>query len=258
MCFAFSSPSMIDRRAWHVNPEDLGVEASADHNPSAPLPASSPGTAPSPGHRKRGLQMRPGGIRWRCPGQKREGVMTSTTHPMQGPSLARTPAGERLDGLLLQRLAARLGPAALRYALGRSTWAAPAAVATLRFRDRRALIGLLVDPEVHFGDAYADGRIEIEGDLVRAIEAAYRALENGGEAVPSPASRRGPGSRRAARAPTSTTTTTSATTSTRCGSTTSSSTPARTSSPRDPARGGAAREDGPRVPQARAAAGRDA
>jgi cyclopropane-fatty-acyl-phospholipid synthase len=105
--------------------------------------------------------------------------MRATTHPIHGPSLAHTSAGERLDGLLLQRLAARLDPAALRYALGRSTWAAPAPVATLRFHDRRALLGLLVDPEVHFGDAYADGRIEVEGDLVRALEAAYRALEDG-------------------------------------------------------------------------------
>jgi cyclopropane-fatty-acyl-phospholipid synthase len=105
--------------------------------------------------------------------------MRETTHFVDRPSVAGTPAGERLDSLLLRRLAARIGPAALRYALGRSTVAPPAAVATLRFRDRRAVLGLLLDPEVHFGDAYADGRIEIEGDLVAALEAAYRALDSG-------------------------------------------------------------------------------
>ena len=47
--------------------------------------------------------------------------MRATTHPVHGPSLAGTPAGERLDGLLLRRLAARVGPAGLRYALGNST-----------------------------------------------------------------------------------------------------------------------------------------
>jgi cyclopropane-fatty-acyl-phospholipid synthase len=88
------------------------------------------------------------------------------------------PAGERLDGLLLRGLAARMGPAALRYTCGHSTVTDPAPVATLRFHDRRALAGLLLDPEVHFGDAYADGRIEIEGDLLAALEAAYRALES--------------------------------------------------------------------------------
>jgi cyclopropane-fatty-acyl-phospholipid synthase len=112
--------------------------------------------------------------------------MKATTHPVPNPSLTGFPAGERLDGLLLSGLAARVGPARLRYALGRSTLAPPdgPAVATLRFRDRRALLGLLLDPEVHFGDAYAEGRIEIEGDLVAALEAAYRALDSGGRRKP--------------------------------------------------------------------------
>jgi len=103
--------------------------------------------------------------------------MRATTHPVQTSSFAGPPADDRLDTLLLRRLAARLGPAALRYTLGRASVSAPEPVATLRFRDRRALLGLLLDPAVHFGDAYAAGRIEVEGDLVAAIEAAYRALE---------------------------------------------------------------------------------
>ena len=112
--------------------------------------------------------------------------MRVTTHPVHRPSFAGTPTRERLDGFLLRRLAARMGFAPLRYALGRSTFAAPVGppVATLRFRDRRALVGLLLDPEVHFGDAYAEGRIEIEGDLVAAIETAYRALDAGGRENP--------------------------------------------------------------------------
>jgi cyclopropane-fatty-acyl-phospholipid synthase len=112
--------------------------------------------------------------------------MKATTHLVPRPSLTRTLAWERIDGLLLQRLADRVGPAALRYALGRAALANPAVppVATLRFRDRRALLGLLVDPEVHFGDAYSDGRIEVEGDLVAALEAAYRALGASGRTSP--------------------------------------------------------------------------
>jgi cyclopropane-fatty-acyl-phospholipid synthase len=50
-------------------------------------------------------------------------------------------------------------------------------VATLRFRDRRAVLGLIRSPELHFGNAFAEGRIEVEGDLVAALEHAYRALE---------------------------------------------------------------------------------
>jgi cyclopropane-fatty-acyl-phospholipid synthase len=37
-------------------------------------------------------------------------------------------------------------------------------------------LSLLLDPEVRFGDAYASGRIEIEGDLLAALLAAYDAL----------------------------------------------------------------------------------
>jgi cyclopropane-fatty-acyl-phospholipid synthase len=107
--------------------------------------------------------------------------MKATARPAPDPSLTGFPVGEKLDSLLLRRLAIRMGFAPLRYALRRSTFAPPAGptVATLRFRDRPAVLGLILDPEVHFGDAYADGRIEIEGDLVAAIEAAYRALESG-------------------------------------------------------------------------------
>jgi len=112
--------------------------------------------------------------------------MKATTRPLAGSDLTDLPVWERVDGLLLRRLDARMGSASLRYALGHSTFAAPAGppVATLRFRDRRALLGLLLDPEVHFGDAYAEGRIEIEGDLVAAIEAAYRGLEGRGRPNP--------------------------------------------------------------------------
>jgi cyclopropane-fatty-acyl-phospholipid synthase len=46
-------------------------------------------------------------------------------------------------------------------------------VGVLRFRDRRALYHLLVDPEIAFGEAYTDGSLEIEGDLVTLIAAAY-------------------------------------------------------------------------------------
>jgi cyclopropane-fatty-acyl-phospholipid synthase len=43
-------------------------------------------------------------------------------------------------------------------------------VAYVLVRDRATLLGLVRDPFVHFGDAYSDGRIEIEGDLIRVLE----------------------------------------------------------------------------------------
>jgi cyclopropane-fatty-acyl-phospholipid synthase len=72
---------------------------------------------------------------------------------------------------------------------------APAAAVVMR--DRRVLLSFLWDPAVRFGDAYASGRIEIEGDLVAALEAAYAALEGGRRRFHT---RAGAHSRRASRA----------------------------------------------------------
>jgi cyclopropane-fatty-acyl-phospholipid synthase len=105
--------------------------------------------------------------------------MRTTTHPVAEPSLARDRGGSGFDGWLVRRLADRMAPAPLRFTLGTHTVGPPgvAPVATLRFRDRRALLGLIRSPELHFGDAFAEGRIEVEGDLVAALEHAYRSME---------------------------------------------------------------------------------
>ncbi len=42
-------------------------------------------------------------------------------------------------------------------------------------RDRGALYKLMLNPDMHFGDLYSVGRIEIEGDLIAFLETAYRA-----------------------------------------------------------------------------------
>jgi cyclopropane-fatty-acyl-phospholipid synthase len=48
-------------------------------------------------------------------------------------------------------------------------------VGTLRFRDRPALYAFLRRPEIGFGEGYTDGAIEVEGDLVEMLAAAYGA-----------------------------------------------------------------------------------
>jgi cyclopropane-fatty-acyl-phospholipid synthase len=53
-----------------------------------------------------------------------------------------------------------------------SAGAAP--VATVVIRDLPTLVKLILNPEVAFGDAYSAGSIEVEGDLVAALEAVYR------------------------------------------------------------------------------------
>jgi cyclopropane-fatty-acyl-phospholipid synthase len=47
-------------------------------------------------------------------------------------------------------------------------------IARITIRDRKVLLGLLSNPGVRFGDAYSEGRVEIEGDLVHFMEEVYR------------------------------------------------------------------------------------
>lgn len=87
---------------------------------------------------------------------------------------------ETIDRGLRALLRRRFARARLRFALADGTDLMDAGadpVATVLLRDRRTLFGLLVDPEGKFGDAYGEGRIDVRGNLVGALEAAYRALD---------------------------------------------------------------------------------
>jgi len=82
-----------------------------------------------------------------------------------------------MDRVLLELLADGLRAVPLRLEL----WDGSAAghprgpgVIGLRLRDRGALWGMLLDPELRFGDLYSAGRIKVEGDLVRLIEEVNR------------------------------------------------------------------------------------
>jgi cyclopropane-fatty-acyl-phospholipid synthase len=55
-----------------------------------------------------------------------------------------------------------------------TTSAAPA-VGRVYLRDRSTLLKILANPDLGFGDAYGNGQIEVEGDLVQILEALYRA-----------------------------------------------------------------------------------
>ena len=44
----------------------------------------------------------------------------------------------------------------------------------VRLKSRQALLQLLFNPDLHFGDLFSTGRIEVRGDLVRLLEEAYR------------------------------------------------------------------------------------
>jgi cyclopropane-fatty-acyl-phospholipid synthase len=82
------------------------------------------------------------------------------------------------DRWLLRRISEGIGGAPLRLVVGgvEVTPPGPSPIGTLRFRDRRTLAAVLLDPEIGFGEGYTEGRIAVEGDLLRMLEAVYRSM----------------------------------------------------------------------------------
>ena len=87
------------------------------------------------------------------------------------------PTGTRsVEGRLLARLLEYLGNPPLEFILWTGERIAPAGstvVARVRVSSRATLLGILADPQVRFPDAYSEGRLEIEGDLVQLLETVY-------------------------------------------------------------------------------------
>lgn len=54
-------------------------------------------------------------------------------------------------------------------------------VATLAYHDRGALLATIVDPELHWGDLYSNGRVDFEGDMASFLETVYRGIGTKGE-----------------------------------------------------------------------------
>lgn len=81
-----------------------------------------------------------------------------------------------VEGRLLRRLLSTLGDAPVRMTLWDGESVSPgeaACVAGIRIADRSSLFKLFLNPDLYLGEAYAEGSIEVEGDLVRFIEAVF-------------------------------------------------------------------------------------
>ncbi|HEX7081368.1 MAG TPA: cyclopropane-fatty-acyl-phospholipid synthase family protein [Gammaproteobacteria bacterium] len=91
------------------------------------------------------------------------------------------------DRWLLAQVTARLGDTPIRVLL----WDTPPLEAgapadgtiTVRIADRKALWQLLINPELHFGDLYSAGRVELRGDLLAFLEHAYRYADESARAA---------------------------------------------------------------------------
>src|SRR5579864_2211604 len=78
---------------------------------------------------------------------------------------------------LLERILRATGPAPIRIAFINGQGVSPpgvSSIATVLIRDLRTLLGMIADPEVGFGEGYAEGRIEVYGELVRLLEEVYQ------------------------------------------------------------------------------------
>jgi len=86
---------------------------------------------------------------------------------------------------LVQKLHKKIGAPKVRVMVGDSA-PFPAnladAIATVRIDGWRTLAWLALNPEVGFGDAYRDGRIRVEGDLLQLLEAVLESMPDGTEA----------------------------------------------------------------------------
>jgi len=81
------------------------------------------------------------------------------------------------DRWLAARLERLLATVDVRVQLwdGHSSWpSSRRPIGTLLIGDRRTLLGLIVNPELRFGEAYTTGRLQVQGDLARVLEALYR------------------------------------------------------------------------------------
>ncbi|HEX6464299.1 MAG TPA: class I SAM-dependent methyltransferase, partial [Vicinamibacterales bacterium] len=93
-------------------------------------------------------------------------------------------AGARhgVDRALAAVLQSRIGGAGVGVELWNGVSLTPGVTpcGALQIHDRAALIGLLLDPDIQFGERYADGRLDVAGDFGTVIDALSRNVSRNG------------------------------------------------------------------------------
>jgi cyclopropane-fatty-acyl-phospholipid synthase len=80
---------------------------------------------------------------------------------------------------LISRMLSSFGRPPIRFVLWDGTEVSPQGedyLGTVAIRDPVTLLKLTLDPELHFGDAYTEGQVDVDGDLVEMLVETYRAL----------------------------------------------------------------------------------
>jgi cyclopropane-fatty-acyl-phospholipid synthase len=100
------------------------------------------------------------------------------TGETSSPALAEpTPARRSIDAHLTERLLSLLGNPPIEFLLWngeRISGPGGDVVRQLRIADRTTLFTLFTDSQLGFGDAFSDGRVSVEGDLVDFLETVYK------------------------------------------------------------------------------------
>jgi cyclopropane-fatty-acyl-phospholipid synthase len=91
-------------------------------------------------------------------------------------------AGRSIEARLVERLLSLLGNPAVEFLLwtGERVRGRPGeTLQQLHIKDRGTLFTLFKDSQVGFGDAFSEGRVTIEGDLVAFLETLYQSMPRG-------------------------------------------------------------------------------
>ena len=110
-------------------------------------------------------------------GRKHNEIQRAIAPQAADPEAAEAAEERKTDRWLLRRISSFLGEPPLEFVVrgGARVRAASAPVARVTFASRATLVSILADPWVRLGDAYSDGSVTVEGDLVQMLEVVYRA-----------------------------------------------------------------------------------
>jgi cyclopropane-fatty-acyl-phospholipid synthase len=95
------------------------------------------------------------------------------------PAIAGSGSANALERWLLRSMMAALPGAGYEVVLWDGSRAGDKTGMQVRIFDRGALWKVVQNPALEFGELYAAGRIEVDGDLVNFLERTYAALDAG-------------------------------------------------------------------------------